>query len=480
MSSLPRGIHRIDPGAFRPENHWYPAAFNATIHPMVAFLMHMRSDQIVARYCHLHPAIDPAEVQALLAYKPKYFLHSGTDLIHATNDQGNRSMVVIETNSCPSGQKSMPLLDDIDEFGGYRRYVRDTMVPAVKKRRRPKGVLAVLYDKNPMEASGYAAAMAEEFGEPVYLVSMHNDPDELRHVRFEDDLLYVKIDGEWSAVRACFRYVTQKPWNRIPVVGKTLIFNPVIVCLAGGRNKLVASKAYEAFNADYKERNLSIAFPETIWDVQKAEIPFWVERMGGKAVVKIPYSNAGQGVFTIINQAELDAFMAGSYDYDKFVVQALIGNHKWSSELTGGKMYHVGTVPDKQLKSYALDFRMLLQYTPDGYRPLGVYSRRAADPLTNELGAGNDSWGMLGTNLSVKLDTFSWGSDTARLMLMDRKGFNRLGVGLDDLIDGFVQSVMATVAIDKMACNLINAKGGLKLKLFSSLNNDASLIDELF
>ena len=109
MSTLPRGIHRIDPGAFQPENHWYPAALNATIHPMVAFLMHMRSDQIVARYCHLHPSIDPENVRALLHYKPKYFLHSGTDLIHATNDQGNRSMVVIETNSCPSGQKSMPL-----------------------------------------------------------------------------------------------------------------------------------------------------------------------------------------------------------------------------------------------------------------------------------------------------------------------------------------------------------------------------------
>jgi hypothetical protein len=374
----------------------------------------------------------------------------------------------------------MPLLDDNDEFGGYRQYVAGTMKPALKKKRTIDGVLAVVYDKNPMEATGYAAAMAEEFQEPIYLVSMHNNPEELQHIRSEDDVLYVKVDEEWKPIRACFRYVTQKPWNRLPVVGKTVIFNPVIVCLAGGRNKLVASKAYEAFNADYKARNLRISSPETIWDVQKAEIPFWVERMGGKAVVKIPYSNAGQGVFTIINQKELDAFMARDYDYDKFVVQALIGNHHWSSELTAGKMYHVGTVPNKKLESFALDFRMLLHYTKNGYRPMGVYSRRAASPLRSELNAGEDSWSMLGTNLSVKLDQYSWSSDTARLMLMDRKGFNRLGVGLDDLIDGYVQSVMATVAIDKMACNLISAKGKLKLRLFSSLNNDEALIDELY
>ena len=32
---------------------------------------------------------------------------------------------------------------------------------------------------------------------------------------------------EWIKIRACFRYVTQKPWNRIPVVTKTLMLNPV-------------------------------------------------------------------------------------------------------------------------------------------------------------------------------------------------------------------------------------------------------------
>ena len=41
----------------------------------------------------------------------------------------------------------------------------------------------------------------------------------------------------WERVRAVIRYVTQKPWNRIPPITRTLIYNPVLACLAGGRNK---------------------------------------------------------------------------------------------------------------------------------------------------------------------------------------------------------------------------------------------------
>ena len=86
---------------------------------------------------------------------------------------------------------------------------------------------------------------------------------------------------------------------------------------------------------------------------------------------------------------------------------------------------------------------------------------------------------MLGTNLSVNKGTDSWDSDTSRLVLMDRRDFNTLGLSLDDLLKGFVQAVLATVAIDKMACNLTTQKGRFRLKLYQSLNDDPSLIDEI-
>lgn len=471
-------IEIIESGLFESDRHWYPSAHNAVLHPMVHHFINMSAEQIAYRYCHLHPKVDHDVVMDLLQYKPNYFFHSGTDLIHAATEDGRREMVVIETNSSPSGQKSMPTPSEGDEMGGYRTYVKNTFVPYLKSKRTIKGVLAVIYDKNYMEASGYAHAMAEEFQETVYLVPCFHQ-EEGSELFYKDGALRFKLNDEEIAIRACFRYVTQKPWSRLPLIGRTVVLNPVITCLAGGRNKLVASKAYELFNADHKEANLKIVTPETIWDVEKSEIPLWVRQMGGKAVIKIPYSNAGQGVYTIVNEEELEKFMSIEFEYEKFIVQSLIGNHAWSSELTGGKLYHVGTVPTKKRLSYAMDIRMIIQHTPEGYKPLSLYSRRAEKPLAKDIASGDESWSILGTNLSIAEGKNLWSSDVSRLMMMDTKGFNKLGIGLDSLIDGFLQSVMATKAIDQMAIQLIGSKGKLRKKLFKSLNNDQTLINEI-
>ena len=105
-------------------------------------------------------------------------------------------------------------------------------------------------------------------------------------------------------MRAAFRYVTQRPWTRIPPVTRTAMLNPVLTCLAGGRNKMLAAKAYDLLSAELAPTGLVVRTPETIWDVALAEVPLWVQRMGGVAVVKVPYSNAGQGVYTIASQAD--------------------------------------------------------------------------------------------------------------------------------------------------------------------------------
>ena len=468
----------IYPGQFESVNHWYDKALNAQIHPLIHFFINLSPERIISRYCHLHPLTNKESLRALLAYQPAYFAWSGSDLLHVTSASGKRQMVVVETNSCPSGQKSMPLVEETNEQGGYRSLMEKTLKPRLlAKRNLPNGVLAVLYDKHEMEASGYAAVMADVFEEPVCLVHFDGTNKNLRWV---NQMLEVCTpDGNWLPIRAAFRYVTQQPWAKIPIKTKTFIFNPIIACLAGGRNKMVAAKAYDFFNGEMADSQLKILTPETIWDVSQAEIPLWVNRLGGQAVVKVPYSNAGQGVYTIVNQDELDQFMQQSFFYDRFIVQSLIGNYQWSSSGAGGKFYHVGTVPSLKGNSYAADLRMMIQSTPKGFRPMSMYARRAAKPLVDNLSSGDDSWAILGTNLSFKKEDGNWGSDTNRLLLVDRRDFNKLGIGLDDLIDGFIQSVMATVAIDKMAKNLINTKGRLKTRLFKSLNDDPALIQDI-
>jgi hypothetical protein len=61
--------------------------------------------------------------------------------------------------------------------------------------------------------------------------------------------------------------------------------------------------------------------------------------MGGHAVVKVPYSNAGQGVYTITSPKELEDFMQLPNRYDKFIVQSLVGNASWSSMTTHGQYF---------------------------------------------------------------------------------------------------------------------------------------------
>jgi hypothetical protein len=41
-------------------------------------------------------------------------------------------------------------------------------------------------------------------------------------------------------------------------------------------------------------------------------------------------------------------------------------------------------------------------------------------------------------------------SESERLLLVDRRDYNTLGLGLDDLIEAFVQTVLAVTAIDHM------------------------------
>ena len=480
MTSDTHQIHRIEPGSFKGHEHWYPKALNAAIHPMVQFFMNLDNQLMIDRYCHLHPVVKPGKLKHLLEYMPEYFPWSGADLINVTNMRGKKQMVVIENNSCPSGQKSMPLLSEQMEKGGYQQLIEKSFGPYCRVHEIPNDeVLAVLYDKNLMENSGYASVMADHFRRPVYLVPFFENHDH-DFLRINNDKIEIRVDDhQWKSVYAAFRYVTQKPWNRIPVTTKTKIYNPIIACLAGGRNKLLAAKAYAELNDELKSTGLKIRTPETICDVTKKEIPDLVKQFGGQAVIKVPYSNAGQGVYTIVNKEELQDFMAEDFEYKRFIVQSLIGHYNWSSKSKSGKFYHLGTIPDAKGETYVFDLRMMVCATPSGFRPLSVYSRRAERALSNQIEKGNHSWDMLGTNLSHKLDSGEWTTDTHRLMLMDRRDFNKLGLGLDDLIEAYIQTVLSTVAIDRMAKGLVNDKGKFRKKKFKAFDNDPILLNEI-
>ena len=64
-------------------------------------------------------------------------------------------------------------------------------------------------------------------------------------------------------------------------------------------------------------------------------------------------------------------------------------------------------------------------------------------------------------------------------MLMDYKDFQTLGLGLDDLIKSFVQTVLATVAIDRMACSFVGADERIDIARLGDVLRDDLLLAEV-
>lgn len=447
--SISKNVHLVEPGDFEPTDHWYPRVLNSNIHPLVSYFLNLSHEQMMERYHRLHPSADKDTIMEILTYQPRYFRWAGTDLMHVTNHEGYRKLAVIETNSCPSGQKSMPLLDLNVEKGGYKRLIEQTYKPMVEQHPL-EGCLAVIYDKNPMENVGYAATIADAFQENVFLAKFDkNDTDP--PVKFENGLMFVRHEkDEWVQIRAAFRYVTQEPWTRLPQKSKTLLLNPIEACLAGGRNKEVASAAYDWFNAKHKDHGIGIFTPKTFTKVPYGELRKYFEILGGNMVIKVPDSNAGQGVYTVVSKKELDFALSKIDPNDLYLIQQLIhSNYNKGLDPTQA-WYHVGTIPDNKGRSFAFDLRLMMHATQEGIRPLAVYSRRSGFPLNQPLPENMNSWEVYGTNLSIKGDD-GWTYADERLMLFDVRNFGQLGLGVDELIKGFVQSAMAVYAIDQNA-----------------------------
>lgn len=482
---------RVEKGSFKQKDHFYEKVLaNNRAHSLMNKFFDMTIDNMIDRYCILNPKCDRLKLNEYLNYRTKYFKWAGTDLFNVIdNESGKRQMLLIETNTCPSGIKSMPFIDSCQIYGGYK-YLIESVLNDFNELNDDDvdGDLAILYDQNKMESSAYSTMMAELTDQNVWLLEYTDDNCEA--IKWENDgYMYVKDNNnEWHRIKGCLRYVTKKPWIKIPVNSKTKVINPVLACLAGGRNKIMANYAYDKFNKELIENNsgLSIRLPYSLINVNKNEIPNLLEndlRLNGKAVVKVPYANCGQGVYTILNKHELDLFMKDNHKYDKFIIQSLIGEHSWSKNEQ--QYYHIGTVPDENNNVFVFDLRMIVTSDKNGFRPVSMNCRRARKPLTKDLSnldQGISSWDMLGTNLSIKLGKTGMDTDPERLLIMDNNDFNTLGLGIDDLIDAYIQTILSVISIDKMCIELFdesNDQNKFNVDLFRQLNPDESLLNEI-
>lgn len=167
----------VQPGNFDRRRHFYQTVVDKVAHPTLSSFMRLSNKQIAKRYSRLHPNASEQVLLEILSRSSAHLRWAGADLMLTTDDSGHRRWMTIETNSCPSGMKSTPRVDDTMDTG-YHRLLRHAFLPLLNSTGMslslPNGELAVLFDKNHMEASGYAHALADLTQEPVHLVYVHN------------------------------------------------------------------------------------------------------------------------------------------------------------------------------------------------------------------------------------------------------------------------------------------------------------------
>ncbi len=88
---------------FYSVNHFYPKTQRARIGRVGREFFTLSNDEAASIYCRRNPATSRAILAECLAYKPAYFKWAGCDLFNVVDGDDRRQMVIIETNSCPSG-----------------------------------------------------------------------------------------------------------------------------------------------------------------------------------------------------------------------------------------------------------------------------------------------------------------------------------------------------------------------------------------
>lgn len=134
---------------------------------------------------------------------------------------------------------------------------------------------------------------------------------------------------------------------------------------------------------------------------------------------------------------------------------------------------------------YAYSFRVLACNSPSGFKMITICCARAPAPFAKHGETAEIAPGLLNkittvheddvyiTNIGTKVD------GEMRSFYLDDAGMKGMGVTMDDVIDGFMQTVYSIHALDNMCKKLTMENGELNLQLLQELNPDPQLLAEV-
>lgn len=469
------GQYLIQPRAtIAPEDLYAGKALKLTYAPEVKKFLSMSPQERIRLYRQRHPQARPEFLKQAIHYQPRYFRYGGADLFRAYNRHTQQSeMVLIEINSTPGGLSNTPALRN-PVYQKFAHFFSQTLKasPFCDKK---QGVLAVVSHGQRMDPLGIAQAIAQRLKEPVHLIT--HDKEKLPHqqpwrVDASTGGLFVQSkEGVWHKARGAVALLgPSSAFATQPLTLETgVLIDPPLVHRAGGVEKTRANEAFRAFNMHALNKkdapaDALIRIPKT-WQTAFSDIPRVIQSLGGSAVVKLSDGNGGDGIWMIRTSDDLAKFQKAHQEAveanpslqhtRQYVVQELLLPIAWANlTQTPAHRYNRSTLPDRNtLQRHVYDTRMLVAPLDGKWEPLGVFGRKApgAIPTPDKIQPTTPLeklWDILGTNLSRKSST-GWFFREEGLMVFDKPTYDSTGLSLEDLVDGYFQSIFAMQAIDK-------------------------------
>lgn len=415
------------------------SAMGKSIHKLFYDCLNASTEEIFHAYAASNAFAQKATFKAIFENETKEFWLAGVDLM-VTDDGKEKKFNVIEINSAPGFAYCTPGNNAWHQ--AYEQVV-DLLLSRCPSRLKP-GLAILTESVIPVETFGFQACLSQKLQLNVPVLS----PSDLLNAKTINKANKVYIYHKGKRVTGGIRYIHKNPWDALPPETAGVFLNNTHIDLRGGRNKISAQNAFEAFNKFHVNNGLKLELPDakTVLsdkDLQQATDYFFNQPV----VVKKPFENSGVGVFLFSkldeSRAELISRMA-----PPFLIQKMLAPSNLFTDKTNLLMV------SKEKQSYAFDLRIILGAFPDGIKALMVYGRHGRLSLEKMIVSKDKQISDLSLSNFLKVNISSVDSkgrnylDESRLILPDVKGAELLDLEKSDILRAITQAVFALVAVD--------------------------------
>jgi hypothetical protein len=367
--------------------------------------------------------------------RSRHFILAGVDLMAVENrETGERDFLLLEINSAPGFIYCTPE-NDAAEYG-YKRLIHLLLDHTPKD--QWDGIVHFSEGKVPVEDRGFFHYYREILKRDVNILG----PRDLEKLSLNREN---QLEYRGRPITGAIRYIHKDPWNYLAPSVKGTFINSTKVDLCGGRDKLMAERAFDSCIVHNKK--IVLSRPECFTAHTREELEHIILSKEFPLVVKKRFLNSGIGIYFILNKDLSVLKELSDKDFPIVVQQMIIApgtgiNSDFPWEQKGVCI---------EGKRYAYDLRVVVASGPDGYKPLMVYGRRGRRPFSDlkNCGHGTEIFDdIFKVNIAKKKGS-DFVFESNRLILPTDEGWEMLGITESELMAAYMESILSLYAADR-------------------------------